>query len=88
MTGINWIILAFACVLLATRVAPLKTAIIGAGASGLTSAKNALDQNHTIVIYEKTEALGGVWWWTEKIGKNKYGVDIHSAMYDGLRCVL
>ncbi|XP_031617452.1 senecionine N-oxygenase-like [Contarinia nasturtii] len=66
----------------------LNIAVIGAGAAGLTSAKNALEQGHNVVIYEKTEALGGIWWYTDKTGKDEYGIDIHTAMYQGLRTTL
>ncbi|XP_031629027.1 senecionine N-oxygenase-like isoform X2 [Contarinia nasturtii] len=63
----------------------LNIAVIGAGAAGLASAKNALEQGHNVVIYEKTEALGGVWFYTDKTGQDEYGVDIHTPMYQGLR---
>ncbi|XP_031630089.1 senecionine N-oxygenase-like [Contarinia nasturtii] len=63
----------------------LNIAVIGAGPSGLASAKNSLEQGHNVVVYEKGEALGGTWWYTDKTGKDEYGVDIHSAMYQGLR---
>ncbi|XP_031629911.1 senecionine N-oxygenase-like isoform X1 [Contarinia nasturtii] len=63
----------------------LNIAVIGAGAAGLASAKNALEQGHNVVIYEKTKALGGIWWYTDETGKDEYGINIHTAMYQGLR---
>lgn len=62
----------------------LKVAVIGAGASGLCSAKLAIEQGHNVVIYEKTDVIGGVWWYTDEIGKDKYGINIHTPMYQGL----
>lgn len=64
---------------------PLKIAIIGAGCAGLASARNALEQKHQVDIFEKMETLGGIWYYTDNVGKDKYGVDIHSAMYKQLR---
>ncbi|XP_031617072.1 dimethylaniline monooxygenase [N-oxide-forming] 3-like [Contarinia nasturtii] len=70
---------------IAKRLTPLKIAVIGAGASGLASAKNALDKKYNVDIFEKSEALGGIWYYTDNIGKDKFGVDIHTPMYKLLR---
>ncbi|XP_031629554.1 senecionine N-oxygenase-like [Contarinia nasturtii] len=63
----------------------LNIAVIGAGPAGLSSAKNALEQGHNVVIYDKGEAIGGTWWYTDKTGTDEYGVFIHSAMYYKVR---
>lgn len=63
----------------------LNIAVIGAGPSGIISAKNAIDQGHNVTIFEKTGTLGGVWYFTEKTDKDEYGVEIHSPMYRYLR---
>lgn len=63
----------------------LNVAIIGAGASGLTSAKYALAHGYNVTVYEQTEQIGGIWWYTDQTGKDKYGNNIHSPMYQGLR---
>lgn len=63
----------------------LNVAIIGAGVSGLASAKNALAQGYNVTIYEQAEEFGGIWWYTNKTGKDKYGIHIHTPMYQGLR---
>lgn len=60
-------------------------AIFGAGPAGLYSAKESLQKGFNITVYERNEALGGVWRYTDEIGKDKYGLDIHSAMYKNLR---
>lgn len=62
-------------------------AVIGAGVSGLLSARHSLADGHEVTVYEQQDELGGVWVYTDQIGKNEYGVDIHTAMYKGLRCV-
>lgn len=63
----------------------LKVAIIGAGASGLCSAKRSVEEGFKVTVYEQSEHLGGQWHYTDKRGKDEYGVNIHSAMYQGLR---
>ncbi|XP_031628594.1 dimethylaniline monooxygenase [N-oxide-forming] 3-like isoform X2 [Contarinia nasturtii] len=89
---VKCLILAFVYSALSTHVAAhsnvkkiLNIAIIGAGASGLASAKNAIEDGHNVVIFEKSGALGGVWFYTDQIGKDEYGVDIHTPMYKELR---
>ncbi|XP_031627749.1 senecionine N-oxygenase-like [Contarinia nasturtii] len=67
------------------RSEALNIAVIGAGAAGLTSAKNAIEQGHNVNIYEKTGVLGGIWYYTDKTGVDEYGVDIHTPMYRDLR---
>lgn len=53
--------------------------------AGLVSAKHSITQGHAVTVYEQNEELGGVWVYTDQTGKNKYGVNVHTAMYKGLR---
>lgn len=62
-------------------------AIIGSGPTGLLAAKYAIKQCLNVTVYEQNEVVGGVWWYTDEIGKNKYGVPIHTSMYKGLRYI-
>lgn len=39
----------------------MKIAVIGAGAAGLTSAKQALELGHDAVVFEQHGAIGGIW---------------------------
>jgi dimethylaniline monooxygenase (N-oxide forming) len=39
----------------------VKIAVIGAGAAGLTSAKQALELGHEVVVFEQHGAIGGIW---------------------------
>lgn len=87
---IEWIILAIIFGLFGINAAPpkpLKIAIIGAGASGLAAAKNALDFKQNIVIFEKSGFIGGIWAYTDKLEVDEYFVSTHSPMYQGLRYV-
>lgn len=43
------------------KKSPLNIAIIGAGASGLTTARHAIDQGHYVTVFEQNDELGGVW---------------------------
>lgn len=63
----------------------LNVAVIGAGTAGLASAKYSLAQGYSVTIFEQTAELGGAWVYTNNTGKDQYGVNIHSAMYQGLR---
>lgn len=63
----------------------LKVAVIGAGAAGLCSAKRAAEEGFKVTVYEQSEHLGGQWCYIDQTGKDQYGVNIHTAMYRGLR---
>lgn len=65
----------------------LNIAVIGAGTGGLVSAKHSIAQGHKVTVYEQSEQIGGIWHYTDKTGKDKYGIKIHSAMYQGLRYI-
>ena len=58
--------------------------VIGAGAAGLCAAKNGIDFGCQVTVYEKTDEIGGTWVYTDDIGKDKNGLDVHSSMYQGL----
>lgn len=63
----------------------LNIAVIGAGASGLTTARHAIAQGHYVTVFEQNDQLGGVWVYTDDVGKTKNGLKVHTAMYKGLR---
>lgn len=60
-------------------------AVIGAGPSGLIATKRAVEKGFNVTIYEQNEVVGGLWYYTDEIGKNKYGIDIHTAAYKDLQ---
>lgn len=51
--------------------------IIGAGASGLYTAKECLASGHQVTIFEQSNEVGGVWIYTPEI-------NVHSSMYEDL----
>uniref|UniRef100_A0A1I8PUP4 Flavin-containing monooxygenase n=1 Tax=Stomoxys calcitrans TaxID=35570 RepID=A0A1I8PUP4_STOCA len=59
--------------------------IVGAGTAGLCAARRALECGFSVTIYEQTGDIGGTWVYTDEVGTNKYGIDVHSSMYQGLR---
>ena len=66
----------------------LKVGVIGAGAAGLVAAR-LLSANPTAfappVVIEQAATIGGTWVYTDKVGKDKHGLPIHSSMYQNLR---
>ncbi|XP_053674895.1 senecionine N-oxygenase-like [Anopheles nili] len=59
--------------------------IIGAGISGICAAKTILESGGHVTIYEQTDQIGGTWVYTDVIGNDRFGLPIHTSMYQGLR---
>jgi cation diffusion facilitator CzcD-associated flavoprotein CzcO len=51
-----------------------KVCVIGAGPSGITAAKNLLEEGHQIKVFDIGNAVGGNWVFDEKIG--------HSSVFE------
>lgn len=62
----------------------LSVCIIGAGAAGLCAIKNSVDHGLNVNAFELSKNIGGTWVYTDEIGMDKYGNDIHSSMYKDL----
>lgn len=62
----------------------MRLCVIGAGAAGLISIKRGLEFGCDVTAFELSDKVGGLWNYTDQVGKDKYGVDIHSSMYQGL----
>lgn len=54
-------------------------AIIGAGTSGLFTAKMLLDKKYKFTVFDQAPQVGGLWF-----DSDKRGAGIPSAVYDGL----
>ena len=54
-------------------------AVIGAGISGIATAKCLLDDKFKIIVFEQTDHIGGLWHFTE----HGYGVMRFTHMYVG-----
>jgi thioredoxin reductase len=51
-----------------------RVCVIGAGPSGITAAKNLLDEGHEVTVYDYGEEVGGNWVFSEKVG--------HSSVFE------
>jgi len=68
----------------------LKVAVIGAGVSGLVATRELLREGHRVVVYEKSNQLGGIWVYDPRIESDPLGLDpnreiVHSSLYSSLR---
>ncbi len=68
-----------------TTMTKLRLAVIGAGVAGLTAARHGVCYGCDVTVFEQTSKLGGTWVYSDVIGKDKYGLDVHSSMYQGLK---
>ncbi|XP_055312743.1 uncharacterized protein LOC129574582 [Sitodiplosis mosellana] len=59
-------------------------AVIGAGCAGLCAAKTALQSGCEVTVFEQAKQVGGTWVYSDQIGKDEYGLDVHTSMYQGL----
>lgn len=55
-----------------------------AGAAGLCAAKNSIEFGCEVIVFEQQNEIGGTWIYTNETGKDEFGLDIHTSMYDGL----
>lgn len=62
-----------------------RIAVVGAGTAGLCAARRALENGFLVTVYEQADEIGGTWIYTDQVGQNEYGIDVHSSMYQGLR---
>lgn len=68
----------------------VKVAVIGAGVSGLITARELQREGHNVVVFEKNNRVGGTWVYNPKTETDPLGVDptreiIHSSVYSSLR---
>ncbi|RLN58993.1 hypothetical protein BBJ29_001471 [Phytophthora kernoviae] len=56
----------------------LHVGVIGGGAAGIVAAKCLLDEGHTVIVFEKSPSVGGVWNYNE-------GLNADSCTYKSLR---
>lgn len=67
----------------------LKVAVIGAGVAGLTAARELQRESHTVVAFEKSHRLGGLWAYDPRVESDLLGLDpnreiIHGSLYKSL----
>ncbi|KAL2326423.1 hypothetical protein Fmac_025481 [Flemingia macrophylla] len=69
---------------------PLKVAVIGAGVSGLVAARELQREGHDVVVFEKSNHVGGTWFYDPKTESDPLGIDptrdpVHGSLYLSLR---
>ncbi|XP_054814792.1 flavin-containing monooxygenase FMO GS-OX-like 4 isoform X2 [Prosopis cineraria] len=65
-------------------------AVIGAGVAGLCAARELLREGHTVVVFEKSDQIGGTWKYDPRTESDPLGIDptrevVHSSLYLSLR---
>lgn len=68
----------------------LKVAVIGAGVAGLLTARELKREGHRVVVFEKSNRLGGTWVYDPRVETDPLGLDparevVHSSVYRSLR---
>ncbi|KAL7083330.1 hypothetical protein ACP275_14G154600 [Erythranthe tilingii] len=68
----------------------MKVAVIGAGVSGLATAYALKSENHQVIVYEKSEQIGGTWVYDPEVESDPLGIDpnrevVHGSLYQSLR---
>lgn len=58
--------------------------MIGAGGAGLCAARHGSEFGCTVTVFEKTGEIGGTWVYTDDVGLDKNGLEVHSSRYQGL----
>lgn len=60
-------------------------AVIGAGTAGLCAAKHSILNGFNVTVFEQAAQVGGTWVYSDNIGTDSYGLDVHTSMYQGLQ---
>lgn len=68
----------------------LDVAVIGAGVAGLVVARELRQEGHRVVIFEKSDRIGGLWVYDPRVESDPMGQDpdreiVHSSLYLSLR---
>ncbi|KAK5649048.1 hypothetical protein RI129_003940 [Pyrocoelia pectoralis] len=62
----------------------MKIAIVGAGATGLVSAKYSLQYGYECDVFEQTGSLGGTWVYNDSTTIDEDGIEVQSTIYKDL----
>ncbi|KAL2511460.1 Flavin-containing monooxygenase FMO GS-OX-like 3 [Abeliophyllum distichum] len=60
-----------------------KVAVIGAGVAGLASARELKREGHRVVVYEKSDQLGGTWVYDPRVESDPLGLDPNREIVNG-----
>ncbi|GAB0099094.1 Flavin-containing monooxygenase [Sergentomyia squamirostris] len=62
----------------------MKVCVIGAGVGGLCAARHSLEAGLEVVVFEKSDEIGGIWVYSEETDKDIYDLDVHTSRYQSL----
>ncbi|KAF8020446.1 hypothetical protein BT93_G0994 [Corymbia citriodora subsp. variegata] len=68
----------------------VRAAVIGAGMSGLIAARELRHEGHQVVVFERSNDVGGTWLYDPRVESDPLGLDpgrdvVHASMYQSLR---
>ncbi|KAJ8447321.1 hypothetical protein Cgig2_013098 [Carnegiea gigantea] len=64
----------------------LKVAVVGAGVSGLIAARELQREGHRVIIFEKSDKIGGLWVYDPRTESDPLSHEmVHSSLYFSLR---
>ncbi|CAI9118921.1 OLC1v1020548C1 [Oldenlandia corymbosa var. corymbosa] len=71
----------------------LDVAVIGAGPAGLVMARELKREGHNVVIFEKSDRLGGIWAYDSQVEDDPMGInpnrqEKHSSLYRAVRTTI
>lgn len=59
----------------------MKIGVVGAGPAGLCAIRQSVAYGCDVVAFEQGKKIGGTWVYTDNVGKNEFGIEEHSSMY-------
>lgn len=68
---------------MSSSTCPRRVVIIGAGTSGICSAKVARQHGLEVIVYEQADRIGGNWNYSDQVGPDEYGLN-YGYMYKEL----
>jgi thioredoxin reductase len=72
-----------------TQPSTMRVAVVGAGAAGLVAARECIRQGFEVRVFEKSDKLGGVWQYSDRVEDDLLGQNpkeqLHGSLYKSLR---
>ncbi|CAB3241500.1 unnamed protein product [Arctia plantaginis] len=62
-----------------------RVCVIGAGYSGLATARHMIDYGLNLTVFEASNYIGGTWRYTPRVGTDEYGAPLFTSAYKDLR---
>ncbi|XP_055596845.1 uncharacterized protein LOC129746927 [Uranotaenia lowii] len=59
--------------------------IVGGGVGGVVCARHVAATGGQVVVYEQMARTGGTWVYSDEVGLDRDGIEVHTSLYEGLR---